>query len=305
MQEIGAKVRVLIRPNTDITHLPREKFELFYGDLRDTTSMDGLCKDVDQVYHLAATQEFGLSESQFLDINVEGTKRLIQLAIQDGVRRVILVSSGGVQHNDSGEPVHEESPLRASNIYFESKIKAEAIARDLFRTDTGRLTIVRPGFVYGGGDHRRLKLYRAVIRGYFMMIGSGTRLIHPVYVEDLVDGLLRAGSDSGRGETFLLSGPEILSLEEFASVIARTEGVTPPRWKIPVGPVRIAATLCESFCRLFGVAPPLNHRRLGFFLNHRNYDCTKARTLLEYEPRVSVKDGVRRTLDWYKSHGWL
>jgi nucleoside-diphosphate-sugar epimerase len=305
MQELGAKVRVLARPNTHGTRLHRDKIEVIYGDLRDKVAMVGLCKDAELVFHLGATQEFGMRDSEFLDINVGGTERLIQLAMQDGVRRFILVSSGGVHHNDSGEPVDEESPVRSSNIYFESKIQAEAIAKELYRNDPGCLTIVRPSFVYGPGDHRRLKLYRAVIRGYFMMIGSGTRYIHPVYCEDLIEGLLLAGTDSGRGETFLLGGPEVLSLQEFTDVIARAAGVPPPRWKIPVGPVRLAATLCEFLSRHFGGAPPLNQRRMGFFLNHRNYDLSKARALLGYNPRISVEDGVRRTLAWYKREGWL
>ena len=305
IQELGAKVRVLVRPNAHGTSFPMGKIEVAFGDLRDKASMVGLCRDADLVFHLGATQAFGLRDSEFLDINVTGTERLIQLARQEGVRRFILVSSGGVHHNDSGEPVHEESMVRSSNVYFESKIQAEAVARDLYRNDPGCLTIVRPSFVYGPGDHRRLKLYRAVVRGCFMMIGPGTRFIHPVYCEDLVEGLLLSGTDPGRGETFLLGGPEVLSLQEFTGVIARAAGVSPPRWKIPVGPVRLAATLCEFLFRPFGGAPPLNHRRLGFFLNHRNYDVTKARTLLGFEPRISVEDGVRRTLEWYKREGWI
>lgn len=305
MQELGANVRVLVRPSADVTHLGRGKIELFYGDLRDPASLDGLCKDTDQIFHLAATQQVGLSECEFLDINVGGTQRLLQQAIQNEVRRVVLVSSGGIHRNDCGEPVCEEAPLRASNIYLESKIKAEAIARDLFRTDPERLTIVRPGAVYGPGNRRLLKMFRAVVRGYFVMIGTGTTCVHPVYIDDLVDGLLRASSDMGRGEAFLLSGPNELSIREWVHIIAQAAGSAPPRWTIPAGPISIAATLCESLCRLINVAPPLNHRRLGFFLNHRSYDLTKARTLLGYEPRISVHVGSRRTLEWYKCYGWL
>jgi len=305
IRELGATVRVLVRPNSRRAPFPMDKIEVVSGDLRDNASLAGLCEDADLVFHLGATQEFGLGDSEFLDINVGGTERLIRRARQEGVRRFILVSSGGVHQNDSGETVNEESTVRSSNIYFESKIQAEAAARDLYRDDPGRLTIVRPSFVYGPGDHRRLKLYRAVVRGYFLMIGPGTRYIHPVYCEDLVEGLLLAGTDPGRGETFLLGGQEVLSLEEFVGVIARVSGVPRPRWKIPVGPVLLAAALCEALFRPFGGAPPLNRRRMGFFLNHRNYDVTKARNLLGFEPRISVEEGVRRTLDWYRREGWM
>lgn len=306
IRELGAKVRVLVRPSADTANLRTDNVELVYGDLRDEASLAGaLCKDIDQVFHLAATQDFGLSNSRLFDINVEGTRRLLQQAIRNEVPRIVLVSSGGIHHNDSGELVCEESPLRASSPYLESKIKAEAIARHLFRADPMRLTIVRPGAVYGPGDRRLLKLFRAVIRGYFVMIGPGTRRIHPVYIDDLVDGLLRAGSESGRGETFLLSGPDMLPLRDWVGLIARTAGVATPRLAIRLGPAYIAAIICESICRVFGVTPPLNRARLGFFINHRSYDLSKARSLLRYVPRISVEDGVRRTLEWYKFHGWL
>jgi len=305
MQTLGAEVRVLVRPDGDVARLRGKKIEFFYGDLSDAASLAGLCKDTDQIFHLAATQQFGLSGDRFFDINVAGTQRLLDQAIQNGVRRVVLVSSGGIHRNDSGEPVREASPFRETNIYFKSKIEAEAIARDLFRNDAGRLTVVRPGAVYGPGDFRLLKLFRAVTRGRFIMIGTGDTRVHPVYIDDLIDGLLRAGSDMGRGETFLLSGPDILRLREWVGVIARVAGKTPPRWTIPAGPVSMAATLCESLCRPFGIVPPLNRRRLGFFLNHRSYDLTKARDLLGYAPRISVEEGTRRTLGWYKSNGWL
>jgi len=305
MQKLGAEVRVLVRPGADLAPLRGERIEFFHGDLSDADSLKGLCKDVDQIFHLAATQQFGLNETRFLEINAGGTQRLLDQAIQYGVRRVVLVSSGGIHRNDCGEPVREESPLRETNIYFKSKIEAEAIARDLFRNDPGCLTIVRPGAVYGPGDFRLLKLFRAVTRGRFVMIGTGITRVHPVYIDDLIDGLLQAGSDLGRGETFLLSGPDILPLQEWVGVIARTAGKTPPRWTIPAGPVLMAATLCESLCRPFGIVPPLNRRRLGFFLNHRSYDLTKARELLGYVPRISVEEGTRRTLEWYKFHGWL
>jgi nucleoside-diphosphate-sugar epimerase len=305
LHELGAMIRVLVRPRADIAPLRGERIEFFYGDLSDAASLDGLCKDVDQIFHLAATQQIGLSQSRFFEINVGGTRRLFDQAIQNGVRRVVFVSSGGIHRNDRGEPADEESPLRKTNRYFRSKIEAEAMARSLFRDDPGCLTVVRPGAVYGPGDLRLLKLFRAVTRGRFVMIGTGMTRVHPVYIDDLIDGLLLAGSDLGRGETFLLSGPGDLSLRDWVGEMARAAGQSPPRWMIPARPVYVAAALCEFLCRPFGIVPPLNRTRLGFFLNHRSYDLAKARTLLGYEPRISVEEGTRRTLDWYKIHGWL
>lgn len=272
---------------------------------RSGRSLRGVCQEADLVFHLAATQHFGLSARRFLDVNVGGTRRVFADAVRSGVERFVLVSSGGIHQNDRGQPVGEESPLRAANVYLRGKIEAERVARDLYRSDPGRLRIVRPGAVYGPGDRSLLELFRSVARGHFVMIGRGTTRVHPVYVDDRVEGLLVAASDFGRGGTLLLSGPDVVSLRDWVRVIARAAGARPPRWSIPAGPVSVAASVCEWACRLRRVAPPLDHRRLAFFLDHRVYDLTRARAVLGYGPAVSIEDGVRRTLDWYRLRSLL
>ncbi len=303
--ELGTKVRVLVRSDTQRAKFYTDAIDVVVGDLRDKSSMSGLCRNADVIFHLGSTMAFDLKETDFLDINVGGTERLIQLATVERVPRFILVSSGGIHNNKFGEPVDEESEVWASNIYLDSKIQAEAIAKELYRSDPDRLSIVRPSLVYGPGDWRRLKLYRAVVRGYFMMIGSGSTLIHPVYCGDLVDGLLLAAADKGRGETFLLGGPESLSIQAFVRVIADAAGKPLLPWKIPAGPVQLVASMCESVCRTFSISPPISPRRLSFFLKHRRYDISKARRFLGYEPRTRVVEGVKRTMTWYKEQGWL
>jgi nucleoside-diphosphate-sugar epimerase len=301
----GVPVRALVRPGTDLGALAGTDVELARGDLRDPSSIRGLCRDVAQVFHLAATQRFGLPRAEFLDINVGGTKRLCQDAVEHDVRRVVFVSSGGVHRNESGWPVTEQSPLGSVSLYFESKIEAEAVVRECFGHDPGRLSIARPGAVYGPGSRRLLKLFRGVARGRFVMIGPGTRLIQPVYIDDLVEGLLAVGSDAGGGEAFLLAGPQALTLREWVDTIARAAGAAPPRWRVPLAPVAFVAPLCEFACWAVGVEPPLTRGRLGYFIHHRCYDLTKARRVLGHEPTTAPEDGARRTIKWYREHGWM
>jgi len=218
--DLGTRVRVLVRSDAQRAQFQTDAIDVVVGDLRDKSSLAGLCNGADVVFHLGSTMAFNLADADVCDINVGGTQRLIQLAIAEQVPRFVLVSSGGVHHNPFGEALDEESQVQPENIYLDSKLQAEAIARELYRSNPGCLTIVRPSLVYGPGDWRRLKLFRAVVRGYFMMIGPGTTFVHPVYCEDFVDGLLLAGGDRGRGETFLLGGPQPLSLQAFVNTIA-------------------------------------------------------------------------------------
>jgi nucleoside-diphosphate-sugar epimerase len=138
------------------------------------------------------------------------------------------------------------------------------------------------------------------------MIGSGRTRLHMVYVEDLVRGIMLAGSHpEARGETFLIAGAEAPTLNEIAAAVADVVGARRPSLHVPVWPVYAAASLCEAVCAQLGIEPPLHRRRVGFFTHHREFDIGKARRVLAYEPRVTLTDGLRRTAVWYAAAGLL
>ncbi|MGH8296128.1 MAG: NAD-dependent epimerase/dehydratase family protein, partial [Steroidobacteraceae bacterium] len=169
-----------------------------------------------------------------------------------------------------------------------------------------RVTIVRPCPIYGEGDLRFLKLYRAVARGAFVMIGNGAPRLHLVHIDDLVDGILLCStSEAALGEVFILGGPEAPTLNELVRHIARALGVAEPRWRIPLWPVQAAGALCEWVCVPLRIEPPLHRRRVGFFTHHREFDCSKAAQLLGYAPRVTPAEGIARTAEWYRACGYL
>lgn len=299
----GVDVCALVRPGSRSGWPAGGSVESWKGDLGDPASLDGLCDGADLLFHLAAVQGPRASEREILEVNAEGTRRLFERAAAAGVPRVLLASTGGVHGNPAGEPATERSPLQPADAYFRSKVLAEEIARGIFHRYPARLTIVRPGSAYGPGDRRFRTLYRRLRRGRFVMIGPGTRRIHPVHVDDLVAGLLLAASDRGAGGTYLLSGPACVTLREWIEAVARVAGASPPRWRLPLGPVNAAAAMLELTCRPFGVLPPVTRRRLGFFVHHRCYDLTRARVELGYDPRIALEAGIRRTITALRAAG--
>jgi nucleoside-diphosphate-sugar epimerase len=127
-----------------------------------------------------------------------------------------------------------------------------------------------------------------------------------VHVDDLVRGILLAGSrPEARGETFLIAGGEAPTLNEIVSSVADVIGARRPKLHIPVWPVYAAAWLCETVCARLKIEPPLHRRRVGFFVHHREFDISKARELIGYEPRVTLVEGLRRTAAWYAAAGLL
>ena len=168
------------------------------------------------------------------------------------------------------------------------------------------MVIARPTGIYGPGDRRLLKLFRGVARRRFLFLGTGDIFYHLTYVDDLVEGFRLCGEMPGAaGRTYILAGGEVTTLNALVEAIAREAGVAPPRLRLPVWPFWIAGALCEAACAPLRIEPPLYRRRVDFFTKSRAFDISRARRELGFEPRVGLRDGIRRTLAWYREHQWL
>jgi len=145
-----------------------------------------------------------------------------------------------------------------------------------------------------------------VARRRFIVLGHGRIFYHLTYIDDLVEGVRLCGEvTAAAGRTYILAGGEVSTLNELVSLIAEEAGVGPPRVHLPVWPFWIAGAACEAVCRPLGIEPPLYRRRVDFFTKSRAFRIDRARRELGFVPAVALRDGVRRTLAWYKERGWL
>ena len=151
------------------------------------------------------------------------------------------------------------------------------------------------------------RYYRRPVRVHWLpILGRGEIYYHLTYIDDLVEGFrLCAEHPSAAGRTYILAGGEVTTINELVARIATAARVKPPAWHLPVWPFRAAGGLCEAICAPFGIEPPIYRRRVDFYTKSRAFDITRARTEIGYAPAVSLDDGIRRTLDWYRTHGWL
>jgi nucleoside-diphosphate-sugar epimerase len=239
-------------------------------------------------------------------VNVAGTERLLEAAARAGVRRFVHTSTVGVHGHVETPPASEESPLLPGDIYQATKAEAETLALGFHRARGLPVTVVRPGAIYGPGERRLLKLFRAIARGVYAIVGSGRAFYHPVYVDDLVDGFLLALERAeGAGEAFILAGPRYVTQRELAAVIAKETGGRVLPLRIPAAPIRLAGALCEAVCVPLGIEPPLHRRRVEFWTKSRAFTIDKARRVLGYAPKVDLEEGVARTVAAYRKAGWL
>jgi nucleoside-diphosphate-sugar epimerase len=231
---------------------------------------------------------------------------MLDRARESGVGRFVYCSSIGALGKKPPKPTDESTECRPEDIYQRTKKAAEELCLD-YRARTGfPIAIVRPAEVYGPRDRRLLKLFRALKKGTFAMIGGGRNEHHLVYIDDMVQGfLLAAEKEEALGEIFIIAGEESATSQAMAESVCRALGVTMPRWRIPLTPVWTAAWLVEAACRPFGIQPPIYPRRVDFFRADFRFDISKARTVLGYRPETGLDEGVRKTLEWYRSRSLL
>jgi nucleoside-diphosphate-sugar epimerase len=194
-------------------------------------------------------------------------------------------------------------------VYQETKLEGERIAREAAARTGVEVTIVRPTGIYGPGDRRLLKLFRGVARdGFpgFPILGRGEIYYHLTYIDDLVEGFrLAAEAPAAANRTYILAGAEVTTLNELTRIVAGVAGVRPPRLHLPVWPFWMAGAACELVCVPFGIEPPIFRRRVDFFTKSRAFDITRARAEIGFAPAVGLREGIARTLAWYREHGWI
>jgi len=296
----------------EATELRDKGYTVAVLDLASEQNWDELLQGIDIVFNIAALfQEVENSEAMYHKVNVDGTLKLLKTAEKAGVERFVHCSTVGVHGHVKQIPCTEETPFNPMDEYHRTKLEGELAVLDFAKTlgDEGMIvTVNRPAMVYGPGDTRMMKIFKAIDSGKFMMIGSGEVLAHLGYIDDQVDSLILNGvrpRDQIHLEAFNIASSHPITLNELATFIAEAADVKLSKIKIPVLPVWTAGLVCEIICRPFGIKPPIFRRRVGFFTHNRAFDISKANKLLDYHPKMDDAEGIKITLDWYKEKGLI
>jgi nucleoside-diphosphate-sugar epimerase len=303
----GHEVRVIDRNPARAHHWRDVGVDVVIGDIVEFEVATRATRNIDKVYHLAALfRQEGVPREAFRHVNVTGTRNLLEASVRSGVQRFIHCSTVGVHGVIDSPPANEDAPYRPGDHYQRSKMEGERVALHYMQRGGMAVTVFRPAGIYGPGDLRFLKLFKAINSGRFWMIGTGEVFYHLVYIDDLIDGILLCGStDEAAGEIYILAGEEYVTLNVLTSLIAEVLGVPPTRRRVPVWPVYAVAYLTELVCALLRVHPPLYRRRVDFFRKNRAFDTTKARKELGFNPQIDLRTGLQRTAGWYRARGYL
>ena len=311
-RKLGAEVVVLglaDRPEerANVELLRRQGVEVVAGSITDAELCRRAVRGATHVFHLAVAMREGAKSDQYFEaINLDGTRALLEASANGGVRRFVYCSTIGIYGHRAPGITREDSPLAPGNIYERTKVAAERLVRELGAERSLPWTILRPADVYGPRDQRLLKLFRGVASGTFPLFGAGEGRRHMIYVDDVVSGFFRACErDRALGDAFILAGPKPCTLRELIAEVQQATGSPRYGFRLPLKPMLMVAGAVEDVSRMVGVDPPIYRRRMDFFWSDSEFDTTRARRALDWAPRVDLPEGIRRTLEDYRSTGAL
>ncbi len=271
------------------------------GSLHDSTKIKRALQDVDFVYHLGAMTR-ARTWDKLYEANVVSTMSLMAEAKAANIPKICVASSLAVVGN-AGEMLADESTSYAPvSMYGQSKLIMEYALAD---ADLPTV-IVRPPVVYGPRDRDLLSFFAAVNRG-LCVAPQGDTGLSLVYVKDLVRGII-AATESPRttGETYYIGNQRVISWEQLQKSSESALGKTSRMIRVPRSLIMLLGTVSELAGRLSRTYPALNREKAREIL-HATKQCSseKAREHFGYVSEVSLDNGVKETIAWYRAQDWL
>ncbi|MBW1767095.1 MAG: NAD-dependent epimerase/dehydratase family protein [Deltaproteobacteria bacterium] len=300
LYSLGSSVICMTRGNKKVDSIP-----VVNGDLLKPETLKHACENIDIVCHFAGALGRGLTDEIIRTVNVNGTRNMITAAKKMGVRYFLHISSGAVVGPRGPTLADETTECRPYTVYEQSKYEGERSALSVAYKIGLSLGVVRPSFTYGPGDPHKLLMFKLIKKRLFFFIGDGLSTNHPVYIEDLIDGIILMLKKRPIQEVYILGGPRPVSKKEWANTIAKALDVKTPNLCIPTSLAWKVACIMEPVGRLIGMEFPLTRSRILAMSRYWGMDISKARRELGYEPRVDLDEGVAKTVEWYLKEGYL
>lgn len=304
----GHSVRVVdVQRGLFFDELQRLGAEIFIGSITERELLRRAVSGCQVVHHVAAMfRKVNLPKKAYWEVNVEGTRSLLEAALNYGVEKFVYCSTCGVHGNVKLKVADENSPVVPEDYYQYTKYEGERVAAEFVKKGLKVVTL-RPTAIYGPGDPERfLMLFRMVASRRFLMFGDGNIHYHPVYIDNLIDAFeLAARSDKGAGEAYLIGDEKPHTLNQLILSIAQALGVDLVVRHYPFWPLWVAAVACEVIYKPLPMEPPLFRRRVDWFRQNRAFSIEKARRELGYQPKINLKEGLAKTAVWYQAHGYL
>ena len=294
----GHQVVALVRDVRTVGHLTNRGVQIALGDITDKESMRAPMSGVDGVFHVAAWYKVGVRDrKQAYDINVNGTRNVLELMKELGIRKGVYTSTIAINSHTRGQSADESyrHTGKCLSEYERTKRLAHFEVAEKFQQAGLPLVIVMPGLVYGPGDRSAAaETFRQYLLGKLPMIPKKTAFSW-AHVDDVARAHLLAMEKGKPGESYIISGPTHTLVEALAMAEAVT-GIRAPRLHVPPWLLKAAAFFMAGLEKVLPLPPLFSSETLRVSAGVTYIaDNSKARRELGYAPR-SLEDGLRTTL---------
>jgi dihydroflavonol-4-reductase len=303
----GYSVTCLVRKTSNTEALQKEPVRLVEGDLADAAAIKEAGSAITTVYHLAGAIK-AAGRKRYFQANQMGTRLLLEALkkANPNISRFVYVSSLAAAGPSAGSrSLTEEQLPNPISWYGESKLAAEHEVLQFAKTFP--VTILRPPAVYGPGDRETLLIFRMIEKGRLFSPGRYTRRFSMIHVDDLATGIIQAGEcATPSGEIYFISRPEIYTWEEVAQAISLALGKQYRQISLPLWMAKAAGIAGDCWSRLTGRPASINSMKVRELLEPSWLcDSAKAQIHLGFSPMIDLENGMRQTVLWYQTHGWL
>jgi UDP-glucose 4-epimerase len=311
-------VEELDRRNTKVIALTRNRgtenvlwsknsIEIRYGDFDNPDTLDGVCKRVDTVLHLAGFAHVdningGDAEELHRRVSVDGTRVLLRETVRASVKRFVFISS--VKAMGEGGPscldeAHVEQPVSA---YGRAKLAAEELVLEVGRMHGLHVCNLRLPLVYGRGNKGNIpRMIKAIDHGLFPPLPEFNNKRSMVHVDDVVQAiLLAADKPESHGQTYVVTDGHVYTTREIYTMICEMLGKTVPHWTVPLGILRAVALVGDVIGRLRGRSFVFDSQALGKLVCSAWYSSDKITRELGYRPKWILRDALPEMISDYK-----
>ncbi len=308
LTEKGSQVSSLVREGSDTSALKAMGIELVRGDVRDFSSICKALKGCQQLYHLAADYRIWVHDPKTMyEINVQGTKNVMQAALTTGIEKIVYTSTVGVLAACSnGKPSNEETPVSIKDMvghYKKSKFIAEKEVYGFIENGLP-VVIVNPTTPIGSMDRKPTPTGKIIVD--FLNSKMPAYLdtgLNFVDVEDVAAGHLLAAQYGRVGQRYIL-GNKNISLGNFFEYLANVTGQKPPKVRLPYLPVLLAAYVDEALSRITDRYPKIPLTGVKMARKYMYFDCSKAVRELNM-PQNPIEVAIEKAVIWFRYHGYV
>jgi predicted dehydrogenase/nucleoside-diphosphate-sugar epimerase len=299
---LDVDIRIFVR-KINRFHLESDRIEVIYGDIRDSDALEYAVKGTDIIYHMAGVVSNKGKWQDFLESNINSTRKLLELALQENISRFIYLSSVvvyGFKKINGRDKIKESDAygkvIRKYHFYTKSKIEAEKIVFDYFQRFNLPVVVIRPGVIYGphGSNIFQKK----------SMIFANANVFSPyTYVENLVDALiLSSEKENAIGNAFTIVDDNLINCRQFLKKAYEISGSKLSAVFFPISILFLIAKLFEFDAKRKNseFSPPISMASIDILQRNLIYDNKKAKDTLGWKPKISLDEALKRTYKWFE-----